>query len=137
LLSCKDNISDDRFRNENYVFYQENGKAGEWLKIDPELEIKLPKSFSTYFFPNGNRYVELRVIDSFPNRIVKFFNKQDKLTRTTKFKSDTAFSTIYEDGFYKEYHSNLGLLNSQGLFKNNLYLYRWQRQRYPQWRCGR
>lgn len=120
LSSCKDDISNGKFRNENYVFYQEEGKVGEWQKINPELEIKLPKSHSTYFFPNGNRYAELKVIDSFPNRIIKYFNKEDKLIRTTTYKQDSVFNTIYEDGYYKGFHSNLGFLKSEGKIENGM-----------------
>lgn len=126
LSSCKDDISNRNFRNEKYVFYQENGKAGEWLKINPELEIKLPKSHSTYFFPNGNRYAELKVIDSFPNRIIKYFNKEDKLIRTVKFKSDSIVSKVFENGYYKGYHSNLGLLQSEGLIEKHMYQGKWK-----------
>ena len=126
FYSCKDDISNEKYRNENYVFYQEEGKAGEWQKINPELEIQLPKSHSTYFFPNGNRYAELTVIDSFPNRILKFFNKEDKLIRTVKFESDSIVSKVFENGEYKGYHSNLGLLQSEGLFENNMYQGKWK-----------
>ncbi|GAA3592446.1 hypothetical protein Q4Q39_05605 [Flavivirga amylovorans] len=126
LTSCKDDISNEKFRNENYVFYQENGKDGKWLKINPELEIKLPKSHSTYFFPNGKRYVELEVIDSFPNRILKFYNKEDKLIRTSKFKSDSVLKTVYENGYYRGYHSNIGLLKSEGLIENGMYQGEWK-----------
>ena len=126
LSSCKDDISNGKFRNENYVFYQEEGKVGEWKKINPELEIKLPKSFSTYFFPNGNKYAELKVIDSFPNRIIKYFNKEDKLIRTVKFKSDSIVSKVFENGHYKGYHSNLGLQQSEGFFEKNMYQGKWK-----------
>lgn len=124
--SCEDDVSDEKYRNENYVFYQEDGKTGKWQKINPELEIKLPKSHSTYFFPNGNRYAELKVIDSFPNRLLKFFNKEDKLIRTIKFKSDSVVSKVFENGNYIGYHSNLGLIQSEGLFENNLYQGKWK-----------
>lgn len=124
--SCKDDISNEKYRNENYVFYQEDGKTGKWQKINPELEIELPKSHSTYFFPNGNRYAELEVIDSFPNRILKFFDKEDKLIRTVEFESDSMVRRIFEDGKYKGYHSNLGLLQSEGIFENNLYQGKWK-----------
>jgi antitoxin component YwqK of YwqJK toxin-antitoxin module len=124
--SCKGDISDEKYRNENYVFYQEEGKAGKWQKINPELEIKLPKSHSTYFFPNGSRYAELKVIDSFPNRIIKYFNKEDKLIRTVKFKSDSMVSKVFENGNYRGYHSNLGFLQSEGLFENNMYQGNWK-----------
>ena len=126
LTSCKDDISNEKFRNENYVFYQENGKAGKWQKINPELEIKLPKSYSTYFFPNGNRYVELKVIDSFPNRILKYFNIEDKLIRTVEYKSDSMINRVFENGNYKGYHSNLGLLKSEGLIENHMYQGKWK-----------
>ncbi|MCG8763557.1 hypothetical protein G1K46_12605 [Tenacibaculum finnmarkense] len=124
--SCKGDISDETYRNENHVFYQEDGKAGKWQKIKPELEIELPKSHSTYFFPNGNRYAELKVIDSFPNRILKFFNKENKLIRTVKYQSDSIVSKVFENGNYKGYHSNLGLLQSEGLFENNMYHGKWK-----------
>lgn len=126
LSSCKDDISDENFRNENYVFYKEKGKAGKWQKINPELEIQLPKSHSTYFFPNGKRYAELEVKDSFHNRILKFYNKKDKLIRTTKYKSDSVVKTIYENGYYKSYHSNFGLLQSEGFVENNMYQGEWK-----------
>lgn len=124
--SCKDDIANEKYRNENYVFYQEDGKAGKWQKINPELEIKLPKSHSTYFFPNGNRYAELKVIDSFPNRILKYFNTEDKLIRTVEFKSDSMVSRVFENGNYKGYHSNLGLLQSEGLIENHMYQGKWK-----------
>lgn len=124
--SCKDDIHNKKYRNENFVFYQENGKKGEWLKIDPQLKIKLPKSHSTYFFPNGNRYAELEVIDSFPNRILKFFNKKDKLMRTCKYRSDSIESEFYENGYYTQYHSNVGLIQSEGLIENNMSQGKWK-----------
>jgi hypothetical protein len=34
LFSCKENISDSKYRNEYYVLYQENGKTGKWQLID-------------------------------------------------------------------------------------------------------
>lgn len=127
LSSCKDDISNGKFRNENYVFYQENGKAGEWLKINPDLEIKLPKSYSSYFFPNGNRYAELEVIDSFPNRKIKYYDKvNDNLTRTSTYKSDSLISEIFENGYYRQYYSSLGFLQSEGQVKNRMSQGKWK-----------
>jgi len=108
------------------VFYHEDGKTGEWLKINPDLEINLPKSHSTYFFPNGRRYIELEVIDSFPNRIVKFFNKDDRLIRTLHYKLDLIINKKYENGYYKGYFSNLGQLQSEGLIKNDMMQGKWK-----------
>lgn len=129
LISCKDDISDEKFRNENYVFYQENGSNGKWLKIDLESQINLPKSISTYFFPNGNKYAELRVIDSFPNRIIKFYNKKRDLTKTDIYKSGSIINTIYKNGFYTSYHSNKGLLLFEGAIKNNKRQGKWKSYR--------
>ncbi|WP_203256557.1 toxin-antitoxin system YwqK family antitoxin [Hyunsoonleella ulvae] len=125
LFSCKDDISNERYRNENYVFYQEEGKAGEWRKINPDLEIKPPKSFSTYFFPNGNRYVEMKVIDSFPNRIIKYFNLNDELTYTDYYRQDSIVKTTRINGYYYEYHSNLGHLKAKGVYENNMQQGKW------------
>ncbi len=127
LTSCKDNISNKKFRNNKYVFYQENGKAGEWLKINPDLEKKLPKSHSSYFFPNGNRYAEIEVIDSFPNRIIKHYDKvNDNLTRTSIYKSDSLINEVFENEYYRQYHSNMGLLQSEGLIENHLFQGKWK-----------
>ncbi|WP_064967504.1 toxin-antitoxin system YwqK family antitoxin [Tenacibaculum ovolyticum] len=125
--SCKDDIFNKKFRNENYVFYQEDGKVGEWLKVNSNLEIKLPKSHSTYFFPNGNRYAELEVIDSFPNRIIKYFDKENnKLNLINKYKSDSLINEIYQDGYNYQYFSNLGHLKSEGMIQNNLFQGIWK-----------
>uniref|UniRef100_UPI00404A946D toxin-antitoxin system YwqK family antitoxin n=2 Tax=Flavobacterium sp. TaxID=239 RepID=UPI00404A946D len=126
LSSCDDDISNSKFRNENYVFYQENGKAGVWQKIDPALEIKLPKSHSTYFFPNGNRYAELEVIDSFPNRVIAFYNKNDKLTRTVTYKSDSIVHDVFVNGNFKSYYSSLGFLKSEGLIEKQMWQGEWK-----------
>ncbi len=126
LTSCNQDISNRKYRNENYVFYQEDGKEGEWLKINPTLENKLPKSLSTYFFPNGNIYAELKVIDSFPNRIVKHFDTNKKHTYTNTYTLDSLVSQVFENGYYYGYHSNLGLLQSEGMIKNNMYHGKWK-----------
>ena len=118
--SCKDEISNEKYRNENYVFYQEDGKAGIWQKINPDLDITRPKSLSTYFFPNGSRYAELEVIDSFPNRVIKYFNKKDELKRTIKYTNDSIENLTYENGYYESYYSNKGLLKVEGLIKNGM-----------------
>lgn len=126
LTSCKDDISNYDYRNENYVFYEEAGKAGEWLKIGTTDDIKLPKSYSTYFFPDGSIYAEMEVIDSFPNRIIKFYKKQQKqLLRTTTFKSDSIVSKIRENGHYKDYHTNFGNIKSEGMIENNMFQGTW------------
>ncbi|QXP78725.1 MULTISPECIES: toxin-antitoxin system YwqK family antitoxin [Winogradskyella] len=119
LLSCKDDISDDRFRNENFVYYKEDGKSGEWLKIKPNFQKELPKSHSTYFFPNGNKFLELIVLDSFHNRIYNFYNKDQKLTRIKTYKSDSIYKEIYKNGYFQGYYSNLGTLHSEGLVEKN------------------
>lgn len=126
FTSCNDNISDLTYRNENFVFYKEKLKKGKWLKINPDLKIDLPKSHSTYFFNNGSRYAELEVIDSFANRINRFYDKNDNLKLTTVFKSDSVFDYFYVDGDYIEYHSNLGMLKSKGLIRNNLRQGKWE-----------
>lgn len=127
FISCKDDISDTKYRNENYVFYEEAGKVGEWLKIGSSDEIKLPKSYSTYFFPDGSVYAEMEVIDSFPNRIIRFYKKRHKqLLRTTTFKSDSIVSKIYENGDYKDYHSNLGSVKTEGTVENNMFQGTWK-----------
>ena len=125
--SCKEDIFNKKFRNENYVFYQEDGQIGEWLKINRNLEIKLPKSHSTYFFPNGNRYAELKIIDSFPNRIIKYFDKEnDKLKLINKYKSDSLIKEIYQNGYNHQYYSNLGNLKSEGIIQNHLFQGIWK-----------
>lgn len=127
VSSCNEDISNAKYRNENYVFYQEQGKVGEWQVINPLLKITPPKSNSTYFFPNGNRYAELEVIDSFPNRIIKYFDKEnDKLTRTSFYKSDTLVNEIYVDGYYRQYYSSLGALQLEGDIKNGLTQGEWK-----------
>ncbi len=125
LLSCKDSISNKRYRNESYVFYQEDGNNGKWLKINPDLKIQPPKSFSTYFFPNGNKYAEVEVIDSFTNRIVKCYDLSNRLTHINIYEFDSLVKSTHEDGYFYSYHSNHGLLKSEGQYKNNMQQGKW------------
>ena len=119
LSSCQDDISDKKFRNENYVFYQEDGKPGKWLEIKPNSQKELPKSHSTFFFPNGKKYLELVVLDSFPNRIYTFYNDQEKSNRIKTYKSDSIFKEVYKNGYFQGYYSNVGNLHSEGLIEKN------------------
>lgn len=119
--SCREDITNAKYRNENYVFYKEEGKSGEWQLINPLLKINPPKSNSIYFFTNGNKYAELEVIDSFSNRIIKYYDKENEnLTRTSFYKSDTLTKEIYADGYYRQYYSSLGALQSEGIIKNGM-----------------
>lgn len=124
-MSCQDDINDQRFRNENYVYYEEDGKPGKWLLIKNNSNQKPPKSRTTFFFPNGNKYLELSVLDSFPNRIYKFYDKENRLTRIKTYKSDSVFKETYNNGYFQGYYSNLGNLHSEGLIKNNLKQGKW------------
>jgi len=124
--SCSDDISNEKFRNENYVYYEENGKSGKWLKIDSNVKLIPPKSKSTYFFSNGSRFAELEVIDSFPNRKFKYYSKKDELIRTRIYKSDSILKDNFENGYYKGYHTNFGFLQSEGLVENNKVQGQWK-----------
>mgnify|MGYP003675618226 FL=1 len=118
-FSCQDDINNEKFRNSNYAFYQEDGKEGKWVKVRANSELAFPKSTSTYFFDNGNRYAELIVLDSFPNRISKFYDTDDNLMITERFSNDSLIEEKYVDGLYRGYYSNKGNLKSEGNIKNN------------------
>ncbi|KQC31075.1 toxin-antitoxin system YwqK family antitoxin [Flagellimonas eckloniae] len=119
FFSCKDDISNKKFRNSKYAFYQEDGKSGEWIKVIAHSEIHFPKSKTTYFFDNGNRYAELNVLDSFPNRVSRFYDTDDNLKVIEKHLNDSLVSKKYLDGYYKGYYSNKENLKSEGIIKNN------------------
>ncbi|WMI66721.1 toxin-antitoxin system YwqK family antitoxin [Aestuariibaculum sp. YM273] len=126
IISCNHDINNKNFRNENYVFYQEDGKKGEWREIDPDLKIKPPKSFSTYFYPNGNRYLEQEVLDSFPNRILKHYDMRNVLSYTATYRNDSLIDQTFENGYHYEYHSNLGNLKCEGIIKNSMFQGKWK-----------
>tara|TARA_R110002049_G_scaffold259060_4_gene434804 strand:+ start:3306 stop:4421 length:1116 start_codon:yes stop_codon:yes gene_type:complete len=118
-FSCQDDISNEKFRNSNYAFYQEDGKEGKWKKVVANSEMDFPKSKSTYFFDNGNRYAELTVLDSFPNRVSKFYDTDDNLIITERYSNDSLIEEKYVDGHYRGYYSNKGNLKSEGNIRNN------------------
>jgi antitoxin component YwqK of YwqJK toxin-antitoxin module len=129
FISCDDDITDRRYRNENYVFYQEAGKKGEWLKMNRNSEFQPSESFTSYFFPNGNRYGELEVLDSFPNRIVAYYDIEDSLTKTETYKDNNLTKKQYRNGYIKEYYSNLGNVKYEGGVFSNLEQGEWKRYR--------
>ncbi len=118
-IACNDNIADSNYRNSKYAFYQEEGKSGKWIKVSANSERDFTKSKTTYFFDNGNRYAELMVLDSFPNRMTKFFDTKDELKITEYYSQDSLISKKYVDGHYKGYYSNKGNLKSEGTIKDN------------------
>lgn len=81
--SCRESIENSKYRNANYVFYKEEGKQGFWQKINPDSDYKYKKGKLSYFFDNENRFGEIEVLDSMPNRIERFYDKNsNKLIRT-------------------------------------------------------
>jgi len=125
FFSCQDDISNEKFRNSNYAFYQEDGKEGKWIKVIANSEMNFSKSTSTYFFDNGNRFGKQIVLDSFPNRICNFYDTDDNLQLIETFLNDSLVSIKYSDGLYKEYYSNKGNLDSEGNIKNNIKEGKW------------
>ncbi|MEM6892497.1 MAG: toxin-antitoxin system YwqK family antitoxin [Bacteroidota bacterium] len=117
--ACGDDIRNKRYRNSEYAFHQVRGKTGKWIKVVSHGEKDFPKSKTTYFFDNGNRYSEVVVLDSFPNRVCKFFNTKDSLQIIEKYLNDTLYSMIYEDGHYQGYHTNKGNLKCEGKIIEN------------------
>lgn len=118
--SCNDDISNKKFRNENYVFYQEKGKIGIWQKISKASDFKYQKGNLTYFYNNGVVFGELEIIDSFPNRIEKFYDKNENLVKTVWRKDDSINKIHLENGYFKHSYSNKGVIIMEGLVQNNL-----------------
>jgi len=119
LLSCGDDISNKKYRNSKFAFQKVDGKRGIWIKVRSNSETEFPKSKTTYFFDNGNRYAELIILDSFSNRITKFYDTNDKLLVTESYSNDSLKLKNYIDGDYKGYYSNTGELKSEGKVMDN------------------
>ncbi|MGH1385507.1 toxin-antitoxin system YwqK family antitoxin [Kordia sp.] len=129
MNSCSDSIQESEFRNTKYVFYQEDGKTGYWQKISKNSDFKYKKGQLTYFYPNGNTFAEIEIIDSFPNRIIKFHNKEGKLTKTEWREQDSIIKTHLENGYYKYNYSSKGPVFSEGLVENHLEQGVWKKYR--------
>lgn len=127
--SCKDDIENSEYRNSDYVFYKENGKQGYWQKISKDSDFKYKKGILNYFYNNGNRFGEIEVLDSFPNRIEKLYDKDNnKLIKTVWVKNDSEYKRVYENGYHKHYYSNKGkVIIEEGLVENNLERGLWKR----------
>jgi len=129
-FSCSTDINNTKYRNANYIFYKEKGKKGYWQKVSKNSNFKYKQGKLAYFFDNGNRFGEIEVIDSFPNRIEKFYDKDsDKLIKTVLRKADSVIESKYENGYYKGYYSNNGILTKEGIIENNLEQGLWKKYR--------
>ena len=124
--SCSEN---SKYRNADYVFYQEDEKEGFWQKISANSDFKYGKGKLSYYFDNGNKFAELEVLDSFPNRIEKLYDKEtSKLIKTVWKKGNLEYKRIYENGYYGHYYSNFGqIIIEEGLVENNLEKGIWKR----------
>lgn len=130
IESCSSDIGDTKYRNANYLYYKEEGKSGYWQKTNSNSNFKYKKGKLTYFFDNGNRFGEIEVIDSLPNRIEQFYDKDsNKLIKTVWRKADSVIKLKYENGYYKGYHSNNGILTKEGNIENNLEQGVWKKYR--------
>lgn len=129
ICSCEDNPNDSRYKNSDYVFYEENGKKGYWQKISKDSDFKYKKGTLKYYYDNGNRFGEIEILDSLPNRIEKLFDKEtDSLIKTVWKKNDEEYKRIYENGYYKHFYSNKGeIIIEEGLVENNLEQGPWKR----------
>lgn len=129
FCSCKDNPNDSRYKNSDYVFYEENGKKGYWQKISKDSDFKYKKGILKYYYDNGNRFGEIEILDSLPNRVEKLFDKEtDSLIKTVWKKNSEEYERIYENGYYKHFYSNKGkIVIEEGLVEDNLEQGLWKR----------
>lgn len=127
--SCKDDIENAEYRNSDYVFYKESGKQGFWQKISKDSDFKYKKGILNYFYNNGNRFGEIEVLDSFPNRIEKLYDKSNNgLIKTVWVKNDSEYKRVYENGYHKHFYTNNGkVIIEEGLVENNLEQGLWKR----------
>jgi len=120
LISCQEDINDKKFRNSNYIFFESNGKSGEWRKIDHKYVTNYKNGdIIHYFFENGDKYGKKLILDGYSNREESFYNN-DTLVETIIYRNDTIIKQIKKDGFVKQYYSNKGQLMAQGKIKNNI-----------------
>jgi len=129
INSCSETIGDSEFRNTKYVFYQEEGKAGYWQKISKNSDFKYKKGELTYFYANGNKFAELEIIDSFPNRVEKFYDKKERLVKTIWREQDSIMKIHLENGYFKHNYSSIGPLIREGLVENHLEQGVWRKYR--------
>jgi antitoxin component YwqK of YwqJK toxin-antitoxin module len=129
ISSCSENIDDSAYRNTNYVFYQQEGKKGYWQEISSTSDFKYKKGQLTYFYANGNKFAEVEVIDSFPNRKTKFYDTEEKLVKTVRKEQDSTVKIHLENGYYKHSYSNMGTIIMEGLVENNLEQSVWKKYR--------
>lgn len=131
LYSCKnkENINDSEYRNAEYLFYKKDGQKGYWQKINENSTFQYNKGIINGFYNNGNKFAEVEVLDSLPNRIEKFFNKEtSKLMKTVWIKNNSEYKRIYENGYHKHFYSAKGkIIIEEGLVKNNLKQGLWKR----------
>lgn len=120
LLSCQDDINDEKFRNSNYAFFKTNGKSGEWREIvNNSNTIYKKDDIIYYFFDNGQKYGKIKIIDVYANREEYFYNN-DTLTEKIIYKNDKILKKNKKDGFHIEYYSNKGQILAKGNIKNNV-----------------
>lgn len=119
FLSCKDDLTDSNYRNSNYVFYKKDGEAGFWQKIVKNSNYKYEPGTLNYFFDNGKYFSTIKITDSFPNRIVNYYNN-NKIYVTDFYKDNIITKSSKIDGFHIEYRSNKGDIIGKGLIKNNV-----------------
>lgn len=129
MTSCSENIKDSSYRNTSYIFYKEEGKKGYWQKISSTSNFKYKKGRLSYFYSNKNKFAEVEVIDSFPNRIEKFYDKDEKLVKTIWRKQDSIIKIHLENGYYKHSYSNNGTIIRKGLVENYLEQGVWEKYR--------
>jgi len=125
FISCKDDINDSKYRNSNFAFYKIEGESGVWKKIIKNSNIKYKPGVLTYFFDNGEVFAKTKILDSFPNRIVDFYNN-DKIVSTYFYKNNALDSTKKKDGFQIEYLSNKGIITGKGFIKKNTEQGEWE-----------
>jgi len=122
FASCKGNLENSKYRNSEYVFYEEEGKSGYWQKISKGSDFKYKKGTLYYFYDNGVRWGEIEILDSLQSSVGKFFDKEtDSLIKTVWKNNNKEYKRVYENGYYKHYHTNKGeIVIEEGLVENNL-----------------
>jgi antitoxin component YwqK of YwqJK toxin-antitoxin module len=121
IVSCSDSINDDKYRNSDYVFFEAENGASEWLKIEEggNFDNYSPGQYS-YFFDDGKQFCSLLIKDSFSkNREEYYYDQNEKKFNTKIYINDSLVKETYTDGYHTEFHTTKKDLLSEGRTKNN------------------
>lgn len=122
VISCKEDINDSRYSNQNWAWYVGSSGQGEWIPVNSKMGVD--SGFVTQFYSTGEIYATTPILNGEHSDTIKIFSKEGGLLKF-KVPSKNEQWQYASDGPYQDLYPT-GEIRDSGFVKDGQFVGEWK-----------